>query len=114
MLGMSSGMTYAGVVDMTREEIENFIRIEIMAEMAKETGPTPEARIDAMLTYENLATKIVEQNKDMLLSAGFNEKRGDTVSLVIRSFDPGIKIVYHEGDWERSEPKPMFKKEEVK
>lgn len=108
MFGMTSAMTYVGVVDMNEVEILELRRAELVAELSKtDTSVSPESAADHMMVYEHLANELIRKNKKALLASDFNEKRGDMVAIVSRAFDPGVKLIYRMGDWERSEPKPV-------
>lgn len=113
MLGMTSGMTYIGMVDMDMEQMDAFRSAEMKAELAKDDDSPLQIRVQYMMDYEHLASNIISKNKEMILQSGFSEKRGDMIALVPRAFDAGIKLAYRHGDWERSEPKPVFKSEET-
>lgn len=63
-------------------------------------------RLQIINDNDALVRELLSKHKDVLISAGFREERGDKIFLSDRPFEPGVSIGYRIGHWEQAEPKP--------
>jgi len=95
-------------VEMDMKGTTDIVQAQAMAALASD--PTSSLDIQDRLRLINesdvLVRKILTENKDVLLAAGFREERGDKLFLSDRPFEPGVSIGYRQGHWEQAEPKP--------